>query len=71
MTDSEHGIVADEENLGARVVDDVLDLLAVELMQDRYSYRPIGEGPQETDGPVGGVTAADGNLVALLDTAVF
>ena len=58
-------LVADEEQLGIGVVDDVMDLFGMELMKDGDGNSTIGDGGKECNTPACRVAAADGNLVAL------
>ena len=53
------------------MVDDVLDLFAVELVQDGHGDGSVGQRGKEGDCPVRRVTAADGYLVALVYIAVL
>lgn len=64
-------LVAHEEQLGFGVVDDVVDVVGLEFVQNRYDDSPISDGSQERDSPMGTVAAADGNLVAGLDAHTF
>ena len=58
--------VADEEELGVAVVDDVVDLVGRELVEDGHGHRAIGEDGEEGGSPGRGVASAEGYLVAPL-----
>ena len=58
--------VADEEELGVAVVDDVVDLVGRELVEDGHGHRAIGEDGEEGSSPGRGVASAEGYLVASL-----
>ena len=49
----------------------VVYLVGRELMQDGHADRTVGESGKEGHAPAGAVPAADGNLVATLNTAVL
>jgi hypothetical protein len=53
------------------MINDILDLFTIELMKDGYCYSAVSECGQEGYSPVGGVTTAECDLVALLDIAVL
>ena len=55
-----------EKDFGLGMVNQVMDVAGLELVEDRDRNGAIGHGRQETDAPVGLVTGANGNLVALL-----
>ena len=63
--------IANEQKLGLRVVDDVMNLFCIELMQYGHGNGAIGQRGHEGYGPVGRVASADGYLVALLHVAVL
>ena len=69
--DGLYGVVTDEEQSGTGMVDDVMDLFAVELVQDGHGDGSVGQRGKEGDCPVRRVTAADGYLVALVYIAVL
>ena len=64
-------MVADEQELGVRVVHDVVNLLGHELVQDGNSHGAVGQRSQEGHGPLAAVAAAEGNLVALHHATVL
>ena len=45
-------VVADEEQLGIRVVHDVVNLVSHELMKNGYRDSPVGQCGQESHGPL-------------------
>jgi len=53
------------------VVYNVVNLLAIKLVENGYCHSAIGERGEKGNGPMGGVTAADGYLIALLNIAVL
>ena len=55
---------ADEEGLGFRVVDDMVDVIRLEIVQDRDGYRPVGKDGEKRDGPARGVAPDERDLVA-------
>ena len=57
--------VADEEELGLAVVDDVVDLVGGELVQDGHGHGTVGDGGEKGACPRRTVAAAEGYLVAL------
>ena len=63
--------VAHEEELGIRVVHDVVHLVGHELVQDGHGHGAVGERGQEGACPVGAVASAEGYLVALFYAAVL
>lgn len=63
--------VAHEKEFRLGVVYDVVYVVGLEFVQYGYDHRSVGEGGEEGDGPMGGVAAADGNLVAFLYTGSF
>ena len=64
-------VVADEEQLRLRVVDDVMYLFGIELMEYGHSYSPVGQRGYEGHCPLAGVASAEGYLVALCHTRVL
>ena len=64
-------VVADEEQLRLRVVDDVMYLFGIELMEYGHSYSPVGQRGNKGHGPLAGVASAEGYLVALCHTRVL
>ena len=64
-------VVAHEQQAGLGVVHDVMDLLGIELVQDGNGDGAVGECRQEGNGPLRGVAATEGYLVALLDATVL
>ena len=63
--------VADKEELRLAMVYDMMNLFWQKFMQDGNSHGTIGQGSEKSHGPVGTVSSAEGNLVALDNTAVF
>ena len=61
--------IPDEEHTGVGMVDEVVDVPALELMQQRHGHGSVGQGREEGNGPVGLVPRADGYLVAALQSA--
>ena len=55
----------------SRMVDDMVDVIRLELMQDRHGNSSVGKYPEEADRPVGRVASDDGHFVAFLDTGMF
>ena len=64
-------MVAHEEQLGIGVIDDVVNLVAKELMKDGNSHSTVGQGGEESYGPLAGVASAQCNLVTFHHTAVL
>ena len=60
-----------EEDLGVRVVHQVVDIAGFELVEERNGNGAIGEGCQKTHAPVGLVAGADGHFVSFFQTALF
>ena len=60
-----------EEQACFRVIDDVVYVVGFELLEDRYRDGPVRERREESDSPVGGIPAAQGDLVAFLDARVL
>ena len=63
--------VIHEENLGFRVVDQVMDIPRLEFVQDRDHDRSVGDGGQIADSPVHLVAGADRDLVPLVEEALL
>ena len=64
-------MVAHKEQLGVRVIDDVVNLVGHELMQNGHGNGSIGQRSQKGYSPLAGVATAEGYLVTLHDTTVF
>ena len=64
-------MVADKEQLGIGVIDDVVNLLSHKLMKDGYSNGTIGQRSQEGYSPLTAVATTEGYLVALLHTTIL
>ncbi len=63
--------ITHEEQFCLAVVHDVVYLLRQKLVEDRHSHGAIGQSGEECHSPVGRVSSAESDLVALLHTAVF
>ena len=64
-------LVSHEKKLRARVVHYIVNLLGMELMQDRHCHGTIRQRSHESNAPTGCVAAADGHLVTMLDAGGF
>ena len=53
------------------MIHDELHTILVELMQDAHSHRPVGEGGEEGNRPVGRVLPAEGYLVPPLHAGLL
>ena len=53
------------------MIHDVVNLIRIELMQNRYSDGSIGDCCEESNSPVRTITSANGDFVAFTDSAVF
>ena len=53
------------------MVYDIVYVIGLELVKDRYNHGTIGDGSQEGNSPMRTVTATDGNLVSLVNAALF
>lgn len=63
--------VADKQQLGFGMVDDVVDIVGLELMQNGNNDSSIGNRRQKSDCPMCTVTSANGNLVTGPDAGAF
>ena len=63
--------VADEKELRARMVNDVMDIVGVEILEDRYDHGAIGNGGDEQNAPSRIIATDQGNAIALFETGFF
>ena len=64
-------MVADEEQLSFRVIDNIMNLFGVELMEYGYSNSSVCECGNKSYCPLAGVAPAECNLVTLYDSGVL
>ena len=60
-----------EQQDAVRVIDKVVDIVRVEICEDRDDYGFVGVDCEERNGPTVGVSCAERNLVALLDSGLL
>ena len=53
------------------MVDDIVDLFGLELILYRYRHCPVCQGCEKRHRPMGGVSSAKGNLIALFHSGLF
>ena len=63
--------LAGDEQLCLRMLGETLNLVDMEVSQQRYSHETAREDTQERNRPVGAVLVAKCNLVFRLDTIYF
>ena len=64
-------IIADKQQFGIGVIDDMYGIGSLEVLQDRHNYGAIGNRSQEGGYPAGVVSAHEGDFVFFLQTIFF
>ena len=61
---------AHEQHFCLAVVYDVVNIIGLEFVQNRYCYRAVCNNGKERNAPVGVVSSTDGDFVAFFDASL-